>query len=119
LQARRWVGGGGRRTGRHPGGGLEHVARIAQEGRHVDHHHGVDPRVGEDRGEGALVLRGGGRGDHVHRVSQRRRSRQKGREVGARRLLEFRHPRTGKNMKFASEMPQDIQKLLSDLNSVK
>jgi 23S rRNA pseudouridine1911/1915/1917 synthase len=34
-------------------------------------------------------------------------------------VLEFRHPRTGREMKFASEMPQDMLSLLSDLNSVK
>ena len=34
-------------------------------------------------------------------------------------VLEFPHPRTGREMKFASELPQDIQRLLSDLNSVK
>jgi 23S rRNA pseudouridine1911/1915/1917 synthase len=33
--------------------------------------------------------------------------------------LEFRHPRTGKVMRFASELPQDLASLLAELNSVK
>ena len=34
-------------------------------------------------------------------------------------VLAFRHPRTGKELRFASQLPQDFEKLLSDLNSVK
>jgi 23S rRNA pseudouridine1911/1915/1917 synthase len=34
-------------------------------------------------------------------------------------VLEFRHPRSGGQMTFASELPQDIKTLLSKLNSVK
>ena len=34
-------------------------------------------------------------------------------------VLEFRHPRTGRKMTFASELPQDIKTLLSRLNGVK
>jgi 23S rRNA pseudouridine1911/1915/1917 synthase len=33
--------------------------------------------------------------------------------------LEFRHPRTGKLMSFATEVPQDLGSLLTELNSVK
>ena len=34
-------------------------------------------------------------------------------------VLEFRHPRSGRRMTFASELPQDIKTLVSQLNSVK
>jgi len=34
-------------------------------------------------------------------------------------VLVFRHPRTGEEMHFASELPQDFRTLLSELNSVK
>ncbi|MCW5735520.1 MAG: RluA family pseudouridine synthase [Enhydrobacter sp.] len=34
-------------------------------------------------------------------------------------VLEFRHPGTGKVMKFASELPQDMATLVAELNSVK
>ncbi len=34
-------------------------------------------------------------------------------------VLEFRHPRTGRDMKFATEMPHDLKKLIAELNSVK
>jgi 23S rRNA pseudouridine1911/1915/1917 synthase len=34
-------------------------------------------------------------------------------------VLEFRHPRTHREMTFASELPQDIKTLVSKLNSVK
>ena len=34
-------------------------------------------------------------------------------------VLEFKHPRTGKLMKFATELPQDFRTLLASLNSVK
>ena len=34
-------------------------------------------------------------------------------------VLEFRHPRTHREMTFASELPQDIKTLLIRLNSVK
>jgi 23S rRNA pseudouridine1911/1915/1917 synthase len=34
-------------------------------------------------------------------------------------VLEFRHPGTGKVMKFASELPQDMARLVAELNSVK
>jgi 23S rRNA pseudouridine1911/1915/1917 synthase len=34
-------------------------------------------------------------------------------------VLEFRHPGTGKIMKFASELPQDMARLLAELNNVK
>ena len=34
-------------------------------------------------------------------------------------VLEFRHPSTGKVMKFASELPQDMARLVTELNSVK
>ena len=34
-------------------------------------------------------------------------------------VLEFRHPGTGKVMKFASELPQDMARLVVELNSVK
>jgi 23S rRNA pseudouridine1911/1915/1917 synthase len=34
-------------------------------------------------------------------------------------ILEFRHPRTGKEMRFATELPQDFRKLVSELNTVK
>jgi 23S rRNA pseudouridine1911/1915/1917 synthase len=34
-------------------------------------------------------------------------------------ILEFRHPRTGREMTFASELPQDMARLVAELNSVK
>jgi 23S rRNA pseudouridine1911/1915/1917 synthase len=34
-------------------------------------------------------------------------------------VLAFRHPRTGKELRFASQLPQDFEILLADLNSVK
>ena len=34
-------------------------------------------------------------------------------------VLEFRHPRSGRQMSFASELPQDIKTLVGSLNSVK
>ena len=34
-------------------------------------------------------------------------------------VLEFRHPRTGREMRFATELPQDFKTLVSELNSVK
>ena len=34
-------------------------------------------------------------------------------------VLEFRHPRTGREMRFATELPQDISTLVSELNGVK
>jgi 23S rRNA pseudouridine1911/1915/1917 synthase len=34
-------------------------------------------------------------------------------------VLEFRHPRTGREMRFASQLPQDFRRLLTELNSVK
>ena len=34
-------------------------------------------------------------------------------------VLEFRHPRTGKEMRFATELPQDFRMLVAKLNSVK
>jgi 23S rRNA pseudouridine1911/1915/1917 synthase len=34
-------------------------------------------------------------------------------------VLAFRHPRTGKEMRFASELPQDFRRLVGTLNSVK
>jgi len=34
-------------------------------------------------------------------------------------VLEFRHPGIGKVMKFASELPQDMARLMAELNSVK
>lgn len=34
-------------------------------------------------------------------------------------VLEFRHPRTGKQMRFATELPQDFRRLVAELNSVK
>jgi 23S rRNA pseudouridine1911/1915/1917 synthase len=34
-------------------------------------------------------------------------------------VLEFRHPRTGRQMRFASELPQDFRTLLAELNTVK
>jgi 23S rRNA pseudouridine1911/1915/1917 synthase len=34
-------------------------------------------------------------------------------------VLEFRHPRTHREMTFASELPQDMAKLVAELNSVK
>ncbi|MBL6614075.1 MAG: RluA family pseudouridine synthase [Reyranella sp.] len=34
-------------------------------------------------------------------------------------VLEFRHPRTGREMHFATELPQDFRRLVSELNSVK
>ncbi|MBM3647989.1 MAG: RluA family pseudouridine synthase [Alphaproteobacteria bacterium] len=34
-------------------------------------------------------------------------------------VLEFRHPTTGKLMRFASELPQDFRSLLAELNGVK
>jgi 23S rRNA pseudouridine1911/1915/1917 synthase len=34
-------------------------------------------------------------------------------------ILEFRHPRTRREMTFASELPQDMAKLVAELNSVK
>lgn len=33
-------------------------------------------------------------------------------------VLEFRHPRTGQEMKFATELPQDMRMLLNELNGV-
>jgi 23S rRNA pseudouridine1911/1915/1917 synthase len=34
-------------------------------------------------------------------------------------VLEFRHPRSGREMRFASELPQDFRMLVSELNNVK
>ena len=34
-------------------------------------------------------------------------------------VLEFRHPGTGRHMTFASELPQDMARLVAELNSVK
>src|SRR6185503_204062 len=34
-------------------------------------------------------------------------------------ILEFRHPRTGREMTFATELPHDMAKLVAELNSVK
>jgi 23S rRNA pseudouridine1911/1915/1917 synthase len=34
-------------------------------------------------------------------------------------VLEFRHPRTGREMRFATQLPQDFEKLVAELNSVK
>jgi len=34
-------------------------------------------------------------------------------------VLEFRHPGTGRAMTFASELPQDMARLVAELNSVK
>ena len=34
-------------------------------------------------------------------------------------VLEFRHPRTGREMSFATELPQDISMLVAELNDVK
>jgi 23S rRNA pseudouridine1911/1915/1917 synthase len=34
-------------------------------------------------------------------------------------VLAFRHPATGKEMRFASQLPQDFRTLLSELNTVK
>jgi 23S rRNA pseudouridine1911/1915/1917 synthase len=34
-------------------------------------------------------------------------------------ILEFRHPRTGREMRFATELPQDFRTLVSELNTVK
>jgi 23S rRNA pseudouridine1911/1915/1917 synthase len=34
-------------------------------------------------------------------------------------VLAFRHPRTHREMRFASELPQDFTTLLSELNTVK
>jgi 23S rRNA pseudouridine1911/1915/1917 synthase len=34
-------------------------------------------------------------------------------------VLEFRHPRTSREMRFATELPQDIRMLVAELNSVK
>jgi 23S rRNA pseudouridine1911/1915/1917 synthase len=34
-------------------------------------------------------------------------------------VLAFRHPRTGEDLRFASQLPQDFEILLADLNSVK
>ena len=34
-------------------------------------------------------------------------------------ILEFRHPRTGREMHFATELPQDFRKLVAELNTVK
>jgi 23S rRNA pseudouridine1911/1915/1917 synthase len=34
-------------------------------------------------------------------------------------ILEFRHPRTGREMRFATDLPQDFATLVSGLNSVK
>ncbi len=34
-------------------------------------------------------------------------------------VLEFRHPRTGKAMRFATELPQDFRRLVAELNTVK
>jgi 23S rRNA pseudouridine1911/1915/1917 synthase len=34
-------------------------------------------------------------------------------------VLEFRHPRTGREMRFATELPQDIRMLVAELNTVK
>jgi 23S rRNA pseudouridine1911/1915/1917 synthase len=34
-------------------------------------------------------------------------------------ILEFRHPKTGREMRFASELPQDMARLVAQLNDVK
>ena len=34
-------------------------------------------------------------------------------------VLEFRHPRTRREMRFATELPQDFKRLVSELNGVK
>jgi 23S rRNA pseudouridine1911/1915/1917 synthase len=34
-------------------------------------------------------------------------------------VLEFRHPGTKREMRFASELPQDMARLVAELNTVK
>jgi len=34
-------------------------------------------------------------------------------------ILEFRHPRTHKTLKFATKLPQDFRTLVTSLNNVK
>jgi 23S rRNA pseudouridine1911/1915/1917 synthase len=34
-------------------------------------------------------------------------------------VLAFRHPKTGENVRFATELPEDFRKLVGTLNSVK
>jgi len=34
-------------------------------------------------------------------------------------VLEFQHPRTKREMRFATELPQDFRRLVAELNSVK
>ncbi len=34
-------------------------------------------------------------------------------------VLEFRHPRSGREMRFATELPQDFRRLVAELNTVK
>jgi len=34
-------------------------------------------------------------------------------------VLAFRHPKTGKHVRFTTEMPEDFRKLMGTLNGVK
>ena len=34
-------------------------------------------------------------------------------------VLEFRHPRTGREMRFATKLPEDVSRLVAELNTVK
>ncbi len=45
--------------------------------------------------------------------------REFGRQALHAAVLEFRHPRTGREMRFASQLPQDFRTLLTELNDVK
>jgi len=42
-----------------------------------------------------------------------------GRQALHAQILQFQHPRTRQDMRFASELPQDFRKLVSELNTVK
>jgi 23S rRNA pseudouridine1911/1915/1917 synthase len=58
-------------------------------------------------------------GRKTRNASQPASLRNFGRQALHAAVLEFRHPRTGKEMRFATELPQDIRMLVAELNSVK
>ncbi len=71
--------------------GVEDVARIGEDRRHVDHQRGVDARVVEHRGERLLVLGDPGRSDHVDRIRERGGRGQERGESLPRRLGQLGH----------------------------
>ncbi len=58
-------------------------------------------------------------GRKVRNAGQPASLRDFGRQALHAAILEFRHPRTHREMRFASELPQDFRTLLAELNTVK